>query len=397
LLSVEKSFSLGNFEAYLDDLWANPGQELRLPNSLKADAIGGQASLLQLIITWARRASEDTRLRIYADGNDEESIGHFSRTAVGLVALNFARSIRGYEGVAIERSWAMETALPFVEAMHFGHLRDLRAFSKTTIPLICIDNAKRLARPNRLYSPNSDQVRSRRDFADLLHAAGNAIIPRSRPISDPRLIGAAASLMYEAFLNTHEHAQADGAGNVYRRSVRGVLIGSRYIKRDRLVPSASGHRPIEDYFQAWRPDHPAAEHAQFVELSIFDSGAGLAETWLRKKERVSTGILGSQISVDEEFEAVLACFRKGGTTKGGETSGNGLFRIMRVVSENGGFIRVRSGRLSLVRVAGVPGHPSEIDEGLEDSIVGGRPNQPRAWADGTLITVMLPLNRERNQ
>ncbi|MBX4967791.1 hypothetical protein [Rhizobium binae] len=396
MLNVEKSFSLGDFETYLDSLWADPRQELRLPNALKADAVGGQASLLQLVVTWARRASDDPLLRIYADGNDEVSIGHFSRTAVGLVALNFARAIRGYGDAAIERSKAMETALPFVEAMHFGHLKDLRTFARTTIPLICIDNAKRLARPNRLYSPNSDQVRSRRDFADLLAAAGHAILPRSRPISDPRLINAAASLMYEAFLNTHEHAQADAAGNVYRRSVRGVLIGSRYIKRDQLVPSASGHRPIEDYFQAWRPDHPDAQHAQFVEMSIFDSGAGLAQTWLQKKAGVPAGILEGHISVDDEFEAVLACFRKGGTTKGGETSGNGLFRIMRVVSENGGFIRVRSGRLSLVHVAGVPGHQSETDEGLEDSIAGGRPNQARAWADGTLITVMLPLNREHN-
>ncbi|QBJ14611.1 hypothetical protein EYD00_13895 [Agrobacterium sp. 33MFTa1.1] len=393
---MKKSFSLGDFESYLDSLWTDPQQELRLPNALKADAVGGQASLMQLIITWARRAAGDTRLRIYADGTDEASIANFSSTAAGLVALNFARTIRGYGDMAIERSRAMETALPFVEAMHFGHLRDLRTFAKNTIPLICIDNAKRLARPNRLYSPNSDHVRSRRDFAYLLHAAGGAILPRSRPISDSRLINAAASLMYEAFLNTHEHAQTDAAGNVYRRSVRGVLIGSRYIKRDQLVPSASGHRPIEDYFQAWRPDHPNAQHAQFVEMSIFDSGDGLAQTWLQKKARVPSGILGSQISLGDEFEAVLACFRKGGTTKGGETSGNGLFRIMRVVSENGGFIRVRSGRLSLVHVAGVPGHQSDVDEGLEDSIEGGRPSQPRAWADGTLITVMLPLNRERD-
>ena len=397
MLSVEKSFSLGDFETHLDSLSADPNQELRLPNALKADAVGGQASLIQLIITWARQATEDTRLRIYANGDDEAAIGNFSRTVIGLVALNFARSIHGYAGATIERSRAMETALPFVEAMHFGHLQDLREFAKTTLPLICIDNAKRLARPNRLYSPNSDLVRSRRDFADLLHAAGRVIIPRSRAITDPRLVSAAASLMYEAFLNTHEHAQTDGTGNVYRRSARGILIGSRYIKRDQLMHSAAGHRPIEDYFQAWRPDHPDAQHAQFVELSIFDSGAGLAQTWLQKKARVPLGILGGQISVDEEFEAVLACFRKGGTTKGGETSGNGLFRIMRVVSDNGGFIRVRSGRLSLVHVAGVPGHQSGVDEGLEDSIDGGRPGQPRAWADGTLITVMLPLNRDRNQ
>ncbi len=396
MVSVKKSFSLGDFESYLDSLWTDPQQELRLPNALKADAVGGQASLMQLIITWARRAAGDTRLRIYADGTDEASIANFSSTAAGLVALNFARTIRGYGDMAIERSRAMETALPFVEAMHFGHLRDLRTFAKNTIPLICIDNAKRLARPNRLYSPNSDHVRSRRDFAYLLHAAGGAILPRSRPISDSRLINAAASLMYEAFLNTHEHAQTDAAGNVYRRSVRGVLIGSRYIKRDQLVPSASGHRPIEDYFQAWRPDHPNAQHAQFVEMSIFDSGDGLAQTWLQKKARVPSGILGSQISLGDEFEAVLACFRKGGTTKGGKQAVTGFSEsCASSVRMVGSFAFVLGGYPSSMSRAFLAINLM-LTKGWKISIEGGRPSQPRAWADGTLITVMLPLNRERD-
>lgn len=291
----------------------------------------------------------------------------------------------------------METAIPFVEKMHSGRLSDIRSITKTTIPLFCVDNARRLSRPNRLYNPGSEHVRSRRDFENLFNSASNTILPQARKISDQRLISAAASLIYEAFLNTHEHAQTDALGVPYRRSVRGILIGSRYIKRDHLHLSAAGHRPIQDYFRAWRPDHAGAQHGQFVEISIFDSGAGLAQTWLQKKGVIAGGILENEVSIDAEFDAVLGCFRKGGTTKMGETSGNGLFRIMRVVSDNGGFIRVRSGRLSLIHVAGVPDHSSIIDEGLEDSVVGGRPVLSRPWVDGTVITAMLPLNRERNK
>jgi hypothetical protein len=395
LLSVRKSFSLGDFEDYLGDIADDPDQVLRLPNAVASDAVGGQAALIQLIISWARSSFTEATLKIYAHADDLEAISKFSRSAVGLVALNLARSIQGADGERIARSTALESAIPFVETMHFGHLSEMRGFNKTTIPLICIDNARRLTRPNRLYNPLSDEVRSRRDFVDLLDAAMKTIIPRSRPVSNRKLVTSAASLIYEAFLNTHEHAQSDAAGNLYRRSVRGVLIGSRYIVRTQLAENARGHVPLVRYFDAWRPDVPAAEHAQFMEISIFDSGPGLAQTWLRKKGMISTGIREDRVSIHDEFEAVLGCFRKGGTTKIGETSGNGLFRIMRVVSEHGGFIRVRSGRLSLLHVAGTDSRIPEENEGLEDSIIGGQPQEARAWAAGTLITAMLPLNRGR--
>jgi hypothetical protein len=393
LLNVYKSFSLADFENYLGEIADDPDQDLRLPNAIAADAVGGQASLIQLIISWARSSLADATLKIYADANDLRAISKFSGSAVGLVALNLARSIHGYRDEPIARSTAMESAIPFVETMHFGRLTELREFNKTTIPLICIDNARRLTRPNRLYNPLSDDVRSRRDFVDLLDAVMRTIIPRSRPLSNRKLVTSAASLIYEAFLNTHEHAQADASGNLYRRSVRGVLIGSRYIMRAQLAANARGHVPLVRYFNAWHPDSPAADYAQFMEISIFDSGPGLAQTWLRKKGIIETGIREDQVSVQDEFDAVLGCFRKGGTTKIGETSGNGLFRIMRVVSEHGGFIRVRSGRLTLLHVAGADEHIAEENEGLEDSITGGQPQEARAWADGTLITVMLPLNR----
>ena len=109
---------------------------------------------------------------------------------------------------------------------------------------------------------------------------------------------------------------------------------------------------------------------------------------------MANGIREDQISLEDELQAVLACLRKGGTSKPGDTSGNGLYRIMEVVRRAGGFVRIRSGRLSLVRA--FPSHAPPLDAAdiaVEDAVDGGIPHTPRAWAEGTTISVLLPLNR----
>jgi hypothetical protein len=68
---------------------------------------------------------------------------------------------------------------------------------------------------------------------------------------------------------------------------------------------------------------------------------------------------------------------------------------MGVVKRSGGFVRIRTGRLSLVKAFN--GQDSnritESDLVMDDMVNGGRPMETRAWADGTVITAMLPLNR----
>lgn len=393
MVTVNTDFDLDIFEAALSEIAAGD-TKLRLASRIKAEAVGGLAAMVQLIITWARAGGTETELQVHAKDLADPAMSRFACTVTGLTALNFARQIHTVQGQhPIERAAAMNLALPFVEAMHARSLVPLRDFSKTTIPLLCLDNARSFRRPTRLYQAQ-DRVRDRADIADLLAACFEAVGPDFRRAVGAKLVTSAASLVYEAFLNTHEHAQADFRGDRLARSVRGVLVGYRSVAVAALAAAAGRSAPLLRHFEDWRPDHPDAQHAQFMDISIFDSGSGLAQTWLARQSGLARGIVEEAIPLEVEFQAVLACLRKGGTTKIGDTSGNGLYRIMEVVRQAGGFIRIRSGRLSLGRAFEV-GAPAldPADVFVHDMLDGGRPIKPRAWAEGTTLSVLLPLNR----
>ena len=397
MLRIRRHFNLAAFESGLDRI-AGGEHELRLSTKIAAEAVGGIAALYQLIITWSRRFPEQARLRLFVDASSDPdpNLRKFARTSFGLLALYMAKVVYAQDGATkVNRSRALQQADPLVLAMHLGSLTELRRFEKTTLPFICLDSARNYSRPERLYRPTRDRVRTRSEFASLLRESFDAILPESRKkFIDVRLIEDCASLVYEAFQNTHEHAQTDFKGNHLNRSARGLLITSRYVQIDALAKMAEGCSILENYFKGWTPDIEAARHAQFIEISIFDSGSGLAQTWLAKQGRMQTGILEQDLCIDSEYEAVLSCLRKGGTTTGKETRGYGLFRIVGAVKRTGGFIRVRTGRLSLVKAFSNPMQTvDEEDLIFDDAFDGGRPNKPHAWADGTTITAVLPVNR----
>lgn len=394
MLRLRTHFTLDDFEDGANYI-ALGENNIMVPNKIKANAVGGLAALIQLIITWSRTNREKGKLKIYATDYSGESIERFARTPFGLISLIMAHEINFVNGDAVNRTAALEKSREYVVAMHEGSLKYLRNISKTTIPIICIDSAREFRRPRRLYIPGSDKVRDLGDFQNLLHECADAILPLHRRLDRTREIYPAASLLFEAFQNTDDHAQVDFRGDRFRRSVRGVLVGYQYVEISALKEMAGAHEPLQRYFQHWRPDRPNARHAQFLELSVFDSGSGLAQKWLGKRDEDFSGIREGGVPLSAEYRAVIECLRKGGTTKGGDTSGNGLFRIMQVVKRAGGFIRIRTGRTALIKAFGVDPHarPSEEDLMMEDAMIGGIPCVPRPWADGTVITVLLPLNR----
>jgi hypothetical protein len=393
MLQIEKSFSLDEFELGLQAVAAGE-TVLQIPHQLKANAVGSLAALMQLVVTWSRQAGESSRLRLHARAADDPALTNFAHTPFGVVAINMTKAIKLADGRSIERRDALLKARDYVLTMHAGALGKLREFDKSALSIICIDNAVEYRRPVRLYVPGTNQVRSRKDFESLIHGCLETLRPSLGLTERRSKIEAIAALVHEAFQNTDDHAQTDFNGVRLSRSSRGIIIGFRYVPIEQLLGMAGAHAPLREYFANWRP-LGSSKHAQFVEVSVFDSGPGLAQNWLAKTDRLSGGIIADNVSLDQEYKAVRGCLRKGGTTKTGGTSGNGLFRIMGVAKRSGGFVRIRTGRLSLVKAFDGQGSNriTEDDLVMDDMVTGGLPVGARAWADGTVITAMLPLNR----
>jgi hypothetical protein len=391
LLRIRRDFSLDEFENGLEAI-ARGETELQLPHSLKANAAGAELALVQLIITWARSAGLASKLRLHSASADEVMQRTFARTVFGLVALNLGQSVEDRSGEELDRFALLTLAREFVITMAERPVIALREFDKSATPFVCIDNARNYRRPARLYVRGTDRVRDRADFGSLVKSCAS-LLPLSRRPELGTILDAAASLLFEAFHNTHDHAQTDHRGEVLRRSVRGFVVGFQYVRIDALADAGGVSPPLRDYYRAWRPRVPTAQYAQFLELGVFDSGPGLARRWL-SSDRQLTERLPQGEDLEAEYRAVLSCLAKGATTKRDHTSGNGLFRIMQVVKRTGGFIRVRTGNMSLIRCFDDSARPLTPDD-LRLVDLTEPTGEPRrwAWAEGTTISVLLPMNR----
>lgn len=391
MLRIKREFSLDELEQGLRAI-AQGETELQLPHTLKTNAAGAELALVQLIITWARTAGGDSRLRLHSASTNEAMQRAFAQTLFGLVALNLGQSAADRSGGKLDRFALLTLARDFVVTMAERPIEALREFDKSAMPFVCIDNARNYRRPARLYVPGTDRVRDRADFASLVKSCAQ-LLPLNRRVELGRILDAAASLLFEAFHNTHDHAQTDHRGDVLRRSVRGFVVGFQYVRLDAITVAGGQSPPLQAYYGAWRPRVPSAQYAQFLELGVFDSGPGLARRWL-SADRALAERLPQGHDLDAEYHAVISCLEKGATTKRDHTSGNGLFRIMQVVKRTGGLVRVRTGNMSLIRCFNDSATPLEPDDlRLVDLTEQNGDPRRRAWAEGTTLSVLLPMNR----
>jgi hypothetical protein len=196
---------------------------------------------------------------------------------------------------------------------------------------------------------------------------------------DPEAVG---SLLHEVFENTDEHATRDIEGNILKKSVRGFFVRRHWLSPTEIEKLTDGYPPLRAFCESI----PALADAkrQLIEVSVFDSGPGLAQR-LRRKSL-------SALSTKEEFDAVQDCFRAGVTTKTHSGHGIGLQYVVRLLQQKKGFMRVRTGRLSLFAdLSSVMGAEEEHMPKLRDA--SGSDLRRVGKVRGTLLTFLIPLVR----
>ena len=400
MLIIGKNFDNIAFEDAIQAVYSEDSRMIRIPYTILTKDLGGSARLLQLLATWSRLKSGDATLKLYSESTSEPGFKKFASTPFGLAALIFCDKIQTSKGEEIARREALKYSTDYVRTMHSGPLVDLRSYNKSSLPIICIDRAKTLRRPTRLYVGDTGEVRGKSDFSNLTRACFEVIQTIGGASSAVENYNDISHLIHEAFLNTHEHAQDDEWGRPYERSIRGISISFRDLNTKIIGSNYSRIGSVEAYLSSFRLKKSNLTQAQFAEVSIFDSGPGLALNWLQKNNRLTPEIdreMRSELGKNllDELEAVQSCLTKGATTKGRESRGMGMFRMMQVIKNTGGFISVRSGRLSLAKHFDHPSNEiiSDVDLDLFDINSGGMPDKALPRVEGTVISALIPLNR----
>ena len=249
--------------------------EIRLPLTMRDRSPGGMAALVQFLITCFRRPYGGTSS--YAVGSSAVTLQDCLKLEHGLISVLMADRVR--VGTVVHdspQSYASKGMTDFAEGVGPDRHK--------TFMYLCADHVSiELGRSVDLYQPTGE-VRSIGDYMDLAGRLLTTLVS-SRPMprsdtSDPKT--SLGKVLFELFDNTHRWARTDRDGGRLKKSVRGIY--ARVHPATELDPSPQDSA-LSPHLAAFvkRTSRSALGSAGLLELSIFDSGPGIAarmrESW----------------------------------------------------------------------------------------------------------------------
>ena len=359
---------------------------IRLASNWSLDAQpGGVSAGLQTLITWARSHADPT-LVIYASAQDHDAtIQNFSERAHGIVAAMMAKRVVASDGSTDISRDVYDEIKSQVLAINDHRIEFVRRGQ--SVFYFCVDHSSR-AFIEPFYYLGGEKVRDAKDFRNLIEDVAKEVSPSYS--SEVRSIaGSIGIVLHELFSNTHNHARADEKNTTYRRSVRAVNFSQRALHKEHNRERARGTRDLERYFDFVEPLSKTPTRTHFFEISVVDSGPGFAARALGRA-------IGPGDSLADELAMVRRCFLRHASTRLRAGAGFGLPRVMKVLKERGGLIRLRTGRLSLSRYfdpnAADRDEPlNDDDTRLFDASTGEGEATEMGQAAGAAVTILIPV------
>ena len=386
---VRKGDGVRDFEQHMCDVLRGE-TVLRVPQTISyAGSLGRSVSLAQMIATWATCPLQPRALTtLSADGDTNHE--RFVSRLHGLAVAYYATSIIASDGITDLRQTLLNAATPRIIAM------SEREFAKTSkgllAELVFVHHAqhqfhssayKRTPALAEVMDPqiHGELIVSPREMNALVINILKALNLKGRDFVsiDPLLNhrdSPLGQLLHETFRNTAEHAYLDLKGRIPSKGLRCILIAPRMVEPSALQPTAlvsREHPQLRSYFRSLRKraTQGRRRHVFILELSVFDTGPGFADT--------------IQHQDTDDAIRVSHCFYKHASSKPGPNSGLGLGRVLRLVHELSGFVRFRTSTTEAFFSSHMEWSP---DSEPIPHIAKDLPN-----AIGTALTIGVPLAR----
>lgn len=363
MISLPRQTSFADLEQFLRDVRRSAGQDLKLPIQIShGGAFSFPAVALQGIATWARLHEGKRRIQLAPNfADDANTRARVAATLFSMSGLYFAHEVVA-GGQIIPRYKALEAVAPRVFAMQDYQYQDTLRGPNTA--LCCFEGAK-LEFLHSLYvvprrgTPEATTIRSASEFASILPRMLDACAAgSSSALTDAQTL-ALAQLVHQLFKNADVHTASDAAGRLYDGGVRGIQVRevrianeatfAAFVSDDRALHAylsklgrrqlirRQGEKGMEAHLHAW-------SSLSFIEISVFDTGPGLALRWLARHKGINRY---EEVDRDEELDAVKACFQLHATTHSAAMKGDGLPIALGAMRELRAFMFLRTGRLAL--------------------------------------------------
>jgi len=400
LIEIKGRQAIADIEAELAVIDQKNPQRLLLPTNFSDSAMGGEAALIQLIATWGIQHPDATLVtHIQRDDEPKVQLSKLANRPTGFSAIWMADKVTdrvGTRNLTVDANASTETH--FSKMWYGEHVRSRtpslfkreEAYIAPSVTgvgsqvfLACVDH-DRWAIPQCYFA--NDTLRGRDDFVALARASINRATRGSSdsPVS-PDLYPAFGAVFHELFKNTHEHARHGCDGGRLRRSIRGIIVNRRAWNFEKVDSIVKDVPPLRQFTS----DMQARSHDEFIrclEISVFDSGVGLAKHWMREKWSNAT-------TPQQELQACEDCLQRWASSTDRPHKGAGLHEVATMLSRLQGFMRLRTGRLSLFRnFMTNPVHEESMEPvRLFDWSTEARIPTAMAPVAGTLFTLIIPV------
>jgi hypothetical protein len=339
---------------------------LQLPISLPAPLpFCVEAPLLQLIASAARRAEENLSVQLLGLERRDESFTAALTCALGnthaLCAVVMAGKVLDENGESIPKQ-DTHVFSRYLDAMDSYEFLETHASAQIRVNLVCVQGARREFIQPLYHEVNGKMVVRpypdvRLFVQDIVSQLASTWTAKAlREVSAPL-----AQLVKELMENADWWARTDEEGTPYRKGKSFRVLSFRLIEIDddnAALFGGSNHH-LHSYLQTilleqGTPDAGATSSRKrtinrntFIELSVVDSGPGLARRWMASREHDKRVIKNlEEISLEDEERAVAECFQKWASSSHNSLRGIGLFSVARMLRERNGFMRMRTGRLA---------------------------------------------------
>jgi hypothetical protein len=328
-------------------------------------AFCSEAAMLQFIVTWSRRHGSKATAQFTDFENNATGFDVTLKTALGIPhvvsAWVLASKLLDSHGIPLKRIEA-KGYVSYLDAMDKFDFPRTHDTSESRANLVCVQGGQReYIRPLYEYIkgewvvlPEGELRAMVQDIISLL--APDWKVKYLREVCDPL-----AHLVHELVQNSDWWARLDQNGKLYSKGIRAVTFRLIDVDDDNLMKFAGANHHLKSYLihslvndERARIQAPSSRSDRirtlsYIELSITDSGPGLARRWLASREKNKRSVDDLlTITLEEEEEALIECFRKWKTTSGNSLRGIGLFSVARLLIRKNGFMRLRTGRLAFL-------------------------------------------------
>jgi hypothetical protein len=324
-----------------------------------------EVALLQFVITWARRKERQSIAHfpdLFGDSQDFERSLQKALGAPHVVsAWVLASKLSDARGRMLKRAEA-KGYTSYLDAMDAYDFSSTHQSMENRVNLVCVQGGQReFIRP--LYQEEKGtwvvkpEGEIRAMMQDILSRfVSSWTVKYLREVSEPL-----SHLTRELVENSDWWARMDQNGLLYSKGIRSIILRLIEVDDDNVIDFAGANHHLKSYLlhslvndEHSKVDAPSSRATQlrrlsFIELSVVDSGPGLARRWLasRPKDKKQISDL-SEISREEEENALVECFRKWRTSSANSLRGIGLFSVARLLQRRNGFMRLRTGRFAFL-------------------------------------------------